>query len=462
MKHNPTHIRDLAKLLAIESAIPYQKALQRTQRASEAGLLAPKFDQAGRVMSLSTLLTLERLDRVSASPRGAKEFVLGQDHQGAPFVLNERELSLHTMVLGSTGSGKTETLKTLVTGLLGLGYSGTLIDATGDTDSGGLADFLSSYASTHATPYQYLSLDDPSTSFDPLEGLGQFEVKTLLLSMIQIEDAYWRTAFVSLVPEVLEVVYAAHYQDSPNLPPLCLEELGRIFSNLPQSLEPYLAAARPSSEPTGLAGKTLFSEAKLTVASSLGDTISALYTSNSPWRSVPQKDVNLGALGKSSAESIGLTYIGADTLASPNSAALFLSTAVLQLTTLAHTRRTLDRADPHFILIHGAGAIDPGHLRTLLRRARGAQYTIILSANGPTDWPTLWNEITQNINVTLVMAQHTKRDAELSSELLGSAPGTTEALASPQELRELRVGEALVHIAQPYTTTWIRVHLSQP
>jgi hypothetical protein len=155
-----THTRDLARALSSSLGIPYQRALERTRRAQAAGLLPAKLDADGILRALETLSQLEHLDRTRTVATGTGEVILARGTQGRDITLSEQELSMHSLVLGSPGTGRSEALTAFVRGMMDLGWDGLVLDMRWDIGSGDLREACAEVAATHHVAYQQLYLGD--------------------------------------------------------------------------------------------------------------------------------------------------------------------------------------------------------------------------------------------------------------------------------------------------------------
>lgn len=85
---------------------------------------------------------------------GQRSFPIGVDKRGTPVMISEAEIRTHGLLFGSTGSGKTETIKVIAGGLLDLGWSGLILDLKEDAQTGGLLDWCGTYADYHDVGFQ--------------------------------------------------------------------------------------------------------------------------------------------------------------------------------------------------------------------------------------------------------------------------------------------------------------------
>src|SRR5699024_6549937 len=101
-----------------------------------------------------------------------REFPIGRDKKGRVVFLSEKDIKTHAMILGSTGSGKSELIKWLVGAMMDMGMDGCVLDLKEDTQRGGLRDFCRAIATERDRPYQEVALSDTTGSwwFNALAG----------------------------------------------------------------------------------------------------------------------------------------------------------------------------------------------------------------------------------------------------------------------------------------------------
>jgi len=127
----------------------------------------------------------------NTEPSGSRKFKIGSNGAGKDVFLSEAQIKTHAMILGATGSGKTEAIKVLAGGLLDLGWSGMVLDLKEDVAPGGLREWCYDYSNSHNTAYQELRLSDPESKswFNPLEGMGPDEIRDTILALQDFDDA---------------------------------------------------------------------------------------------------------------------------------------------------------------------------------------------------------------------------------------------------------------------------------
>jgi type IV secretory pathway TraG/TraD family ATPase VirD4 len=145
---------------------------------------------------------------------------------------------------------------------------------------------------------------------------------------------------------------------------------------------------------------------------------------------------------------------------------------------------------PHFLVIDEANFVNRRMLLELLSRARGAYVPTIVATQGPTDFLTNipgepgLESLVQNTNISIILNQGERNNAELCADIIGrgekmsfshvmregefvegigSARSTVDYLVSPDELRRLPQGEAIMRVGKPVEVVkWVKFPLRDP
>jgi len=426
---------------------------------------------------------------------GKRSFALGLNRRKEPVYLSEQEIGMHGMILGSTGSGKTETIKVLAANLADMGWPGMVLDLKEDTATDGLRDFLESYAMNHTTPFQQLAISDQSPEFwfNPLEGMGPDEARDTILSLTDYDDEYWKNINKKLLGQIVTLVFDAHHADPQQFPYPTILEIGRILSAgdisaATRKMRGVIASAtgRVDDERYSALIQPTPDEAKS--ASGFGAKLTQMYNTQvgrtvlrpDPANPRPSLDVT----------AKGLTYIGLDTQ-SKKDLSLIVSSAVLQRMSVYSGQRTRGelgaKKTPRFIIIDEANVINRDIVKTILQKARGAGLVVVLCTQGPEDWIDArgddWSAMSNNINFAVIMAQGSSVSAEKCAEFIGEKSKlqvsqqvdmmeygqrstlreTVDYLVAPHELRALSIGEAILRVNKPTEkVTWLTVKRRDP
>jgi len=424
------------------------------------------------------------------TPPGARPFPIGVDRFGRPFFLTEKEIETHALIFGATGSGKSVTIQVVAAGLMDLGWSGMLLDLKEDTKPGGLRDWCSQYAASHSMPYQELRLSDenPEFWFDPLSGLNQDEARDAILSLTKFDDEYYKNVCKAVLGQLLNLMYLANQVDPAGISKPTIAEISRILASasIPaatKKLRAVVAHAMPHIDiDNTMRSMVNPSKVEQDQAASWGFKLGNVIQTRagslvlSPSANRRMLDVT----------APGLIYIGLDSQGKQDLTKM-VSSAVLQRisadaaqrTTGANTQGMTGRK---FLIVDEANWVDRTITQNLLSRARSAGISMILCTQGPMDWIDKdgddFAKLAQNTNVAIFMRQGEPRAAEMCADYIGKAKfmdvtfqqrddavmnagsvrENEDHIVSPDELRNLRIGEAVIRVGAPQTRMeWVKV-----
>lgn len=425
---------------------------------------------------------------------GKRELPIGMTRNGTPYAVTEKELGTHAVMLGATGSGKTESIKTVASRLLDLGWDGVLIDLKEDTAPGGLRDFCRTYASARQAPYQEVCLSDPDSPywFNSLYGLGPDEARDAIISMQDFEAPHWAEVGKRLIGQLVTLMYDAHKVDPHRFAYPDIYTMGQIFSKgggIPQATKAMRAIvqealpARTDDDFHMLANPDDLAK---TAAPGLGNRLTSIYETQAGRQTLRAANPRHPAMDVA---ADGLSYLGLNSLGLPQLSRAISSSALLRLAAYAGQRTQAAKPRPKFIIIDEANFLDTEITLNILSRARSAGIATILCSQSPKDFDREvrkgkpgFAQLAQNINVAVVMRQGEPESAEVAADYLGKhkvmqqsermvdGEGTGEGTSmlreehkvTPQQLMELRVGEAIIKVGVPEPRIdWVKVALTE-
>jgi hypothetical protein len=426
---------------------------------------------------------------------GERNVPLGVDKFGQTVYVTENEIRTHALLFGSTGSGKTEAMKTIMGALLDLGWHGTILDLKEDTGPGGLSEWCRSYADSHALPYQELAVSSPEGRFwfNPLLGMGPDEARDTIVGAQQFDDGYYRSLNEKQLGQLVRLTYTAHQIDPTRYPQPSVYDLGKILASPDLAVATKEMVATVISNTPGLRKEEFDSlirpdKAMTEAAGGLGARLTALYETEVARRTLRPGEGQL----ELDITAPGLSYIGLSSSGLPEISRL-VSAAVLRRMAVYVSDRISGKypsKHPHFLLIDEANFVNRRMLLELLSRARGAWIPTIVATQGPTDFHTHipgepgLESLVQNSNISVILNQGERTNAELCADILGraetmkyshvlregelvdgsgSARSMVDYLVPPDELRRLGIGEAIIRVGKPSErVTWVKIPQRDP
>ncbi len=423
-------------------------------------------------------------------------FVVGVDQRGQPVRLSGNEMKTHMMLLGSTGSGKTVTITTLLGGFLDMGWSGVVIDLKEDTAPGGLADFCRTYAARHALPYQEVALSSGGSPnwFNPLLGLDPDAARDAILAMQSFEAAHYEALGKKVLGQLVTLMFDATKVDPQRFPYPDIFRIGQILG-------------RPSI-------KDATREMRAEVIKALPYRTTADFES----LATPDKDIESARPGLSArltqiyntdagrnvlrpqhpghrpidVTAPGVCYIGLSSTNLPDLSKAVASATLLRMAAEAGRRTSLKRnggaLTPIMLVIDEANEVDQTKLQNILSRARSADIRTLVSTQGPKDFPDDkdtpgFSALLQNTTTQIIMSQTDPESAEICANVIGqqeydvvtrsiregelgdggSLTRRTDYRVHPDQLRQLEIGEGVMNVMRPHRRLqWVKFVMRRP
>jgi len=430
----------------------------------------------------------------SQEPRGKRAFPVGVNKSGAPVLIREDEINKHGLLFGSTGSGKTESIKVLAAGLMDLGWDGLILDLKEDAQSGGLMDWCQEYADYHALGFQKFRLSDPSPAywFNVLHGMGPDEARDTILASQEFEAAYYRALNEKQLGQLVTLLFAATEIDPIRYPAPTVYGIGKILASpdlnaATREMVATVIGTVPNLTRDDFDSLLRPEKAMAEAAGGLGARLTAMY----------ETKVGRGVLRPGDSRMPfdvtrpGLSYVGLDSMGKPELTRLVSASVLRRMAVYAADRTSgkLAEKSPRFLIVDEANFVNRRLLLELLSRARSAGIACVVCTQGPTDWqareagePDL-TSLVQNTNVAIIMGQGERTNAELCADIIGRAEKnvinqrvadgqlmnagslstTVDYLVSPDALRSLTVGEAVIRVGKPNEwRSWAKVLQRDP
>lgn len=351
-------------------------------------------------------------EQQAALPQSTSQDVLiGHDVKTKePVRLTAEQLAAHGLIVGASGSGKTTSLLTLLTGAIKQGRAVVVLDLKGSPT---VTSALKATAKAAGRPFHLWTLDGPG-HWNPLALGNPTELKDKLISTESWTEPHYQRAAERYLQTALQVLALTEPDQSPSLervvamlePKRLAASVGGLPAERAQRIREYLAGLTSDqrSAINGLATRLAVISESHTGAylEPNGQGTIDLATAIEE-KHVVVFSLNASAYGKLSAQ---------------------LAALVLQDLTLVAGHRLNDPdRELALIAIDEFSALDHSNIRGLFSRARDAKLSILLSTQELADLhisPGLEDQIVGSSGLTLAHRQNVPSSAEMIAKLAGT------------------------------------------
>lgn len=417
---------------------------------------------------------------------------MGRDQNKKLVWLSEGEMKTHGVILGSTGSGKTESIKWLAGALLDMAYSGILLDLKEDLEPGGLRDFARAYAREHDIEYQEVALSDLEGYWylNALAGMSPDQAFDAAVASEQFDDAYHQSLVKKGAGQMNKLLFHVHELFPDRYPAPSLFLLGdALQKDMYKTAKPMLAelTATIGQEQTHELYSSLFTpdDTLRKEAQGFGLRLTNLYDSSAGRHALlpgtapdgkPRRAIDF--------TKPGLVYIGASSTGYKELAKTVSSSVLARINALAASVSSgaLDRAamGNRFLIVDEANFIERQLVKNFLSRARSSGFRGFFSTQSSKDWADPvngddWPSISQNVNVAILGKMNDPTSAEAAAEYVGTHQVSSatrritdgvveesgslkegeEYLVRPEEFRAFQEGEMIIRT--PKQKHWCQV-----
>lgn len=398
---------------------------------------------------------LERLRADDQQPAVA----LGINERGGPATLPIGDLTSHTLILGGTGTGKTNDVYVIAREIAFRRGNVLVINGKGD------AEFLQRMQAVGRSAgwgISWWSIHGPSASWNPLAQGGPTELKDKLIGMEEWTEPHYKRAAERHLQKLFGVIDKTPLHSRRDLP--CVVELlnvGKLRERARQLPEPdaeelhnYLDALS-RDQLSAISG--LQNRLALITESEIGDRLRA----------------GEGGIDITTAlTKVGVTVFNLDSGTHPELVSQ-LGALVIQDAKAAVSRRAqLEPPGPGLIIIDEFSAFDGDHILGLLARARAAGVGVVLATQELADLDRVGigfrDQVLGNTATKIVHRQDVPGSAELVAEIIGTRQAWKETqqtnrfallrqetglgsrhreerfIVHPNEIKQLAVGETIV------------------
>lgn len=487
-----------AGALLVASTAVGSQALNRVMKGKASSLTSDSLlpdpkrrDKIGTVVAPPSTMVVRIPGHEGA--KSGSQFLLGYGRDNRPVYLSSDEIGTHMIIMGTTGSGKTETLKNIMGGLADVGWDVTVVDLKEDTKPGGLRDFMVNYARHHTLPYQELAISstDGSFWFDPVAGLGRDETRDTILSLTQFDDAHWQAMSKNLLGQAVGLLWMSHEIDPVNFKAPTMRDIYTLLQDgatLPaktKKMRAALVSRLAGYNDDDYSAMKNPNQIEQQAAGTFAAKLQQIYVTDAGQKLLSPRP----GMARLDVTRPGFTYIGLDSNGKAD-LSMIVSSSVLQRMNVYVSERNTGKSQqrgqvkPRVLIIDEAGNVARDIVINLLERARSANIAVILSTQSPMSWrqgEDDWARITNNTNVAIIMRQGNPDEAETLAEYLGkrqqytvsqrvsegeigdggSAKLEYDYHVHPEEIRSLAKGEAILRAGTTQRVEYVKVALRQ-
>lgn len=351
---------------------------------------------------------------------------------GKRIQLTEHELMHHTLVLGTTGSGKTTAAMSVLTQAIAAGWGIVMIDLKGDPDN---AAQLAGAASDAGTPYHQYAISPGERADDwyPLHAGDPAARMSKVICLSQWTEPYYQSAcerfaqlaFVLMERSGLEPSFE-HLIDLLDAPQRCIPlvgslgagERGRVMSYLTQLLE-------DNGQRSALSGLA----ARIGTLTDLGGPLRA--------RSRTRGCIDLQRLSVDG----GVVCFSLNSARSAVAASQIGALAILDVQSMVAQRIASGAiARPVLVCIDEFSALDADHVLGLFARARSSRVAMLLATQELADLSRVDEGFADQIMGLTMNKLILRQEVATSAEVLARTVGTQRVWKASRQTERRLVG----------------------
>ena len=421
-----------------------------------AGGLTFALRRTGRGSLGSNLLEKRQEKRVTEMRHPPDGTLLGTEKgTGKPVIITDREANQHELLVGTTGSGKTTMIANFAESATQRELACLAIDGKGDPD---LADRARILAQKHDRVFKHFSMHGPSCRYDPLAHGGITELKDKLLYLTEWSEP--------------------HYEA---LAGRCLQFVFRVFERA--GVRPDLVELGRHLDPDALAGiiRRVADRQERADLLELLDTFKTGEIRGLAARLAQLTESEIGHLFRREGDVIDLyqavlegqvVVFSLDSLAYPEYSRL-LGRLIVADIKCAAARACREKRRLAYCIFDEFNVFCSPAVVDLIGKARGAGICAVIATQSLSDieaaaGKAVVNQIVDNCNTFIVQRQNAPESAEILAGVIGTREGVEvtrqvqsvagialdtglgsvrrvrEYVVHPDEIKNLKTGEAIV------------------
>lgn len=396
----------------------------------------------------------------------ANSTLLGVDnHNGQPIYLSDKDANLHTLVIGTTGSGKTVTLSNIIESAMRRRWPLIIVDGKGDV---ALSQQVQAQAKAQGIPFYGFSMVGESLKYNPIASGGYTSKKDRLIELRNwSEDHYRKLAegYLQTVFKVLEKLnkdvdlwQLANYLEPDDLYLLAREQQNSEVIDLISTLE---------EKRKDIIG--LVAEIQNITQSEIGHLFDC-------------RQGEVLSLNKA-IEQRGIVYFCLQPLAFPAYAETLGKLIINDIKAVVSKQLQKQDKTKLFTLFDEFSLFAGEQIINLINQGRSVGVHAVLATQSLSDITSkggeaLLGQVLNNCNNYIIQRQNNPEDAEVLANVIGTKDGyqvtsqvsttsntapsgsvrvTKEFIVHPDEIKRLGVGEAVILNKQRFDVRYLKV-----
>lgn len=386
---------------------------------------------------LSKPALAKQLQKLTSSSHPTGSILGVESTQGKPVVLEDADANLHTLAIGTTGSGKTTGIANIIESAIMRKHPLIYVDGKGDLE---LAKRVERFAKSQGTPFYIFSMVGESMKYNPIAFGGYTSKKDRIIELREWSEDHYRKIAESYLQTVFKVLDRA--QITVDLHTLSryldIDELGGLARQLN---EPSLGSLvrRLTDKRDDIS--SLIAEIENMVESEIGH----LFDCSQGDVLVLDKAVNENAV----------VYFCLQPLAFPAYAEALGKLIINDIKALAASKFSKPINTKLFTIFDEFSIFAGDQIINLINQGRSAGIHAVLSTQSLSDIlrkgdQALLGQVLNNTNNYLIQRQNNPDDAEILANIIGTSMQfkitsqvSTDNLPSTGSVREAR--EFIVH-----------------
>lgn len=367
-----------------------------------------KVDEAGKKT---------RLNKKTATKSG---FILGSDARGRDVILTDKNANTHTLVVGTTGAGKTNTLSVLVEGALEKKWPIIFVDGKGVEN---LGQAMVSHAQKFGREVSYFSMNRGSNFYyNPLIAGDYTSKKDRIITLFDDQNEYYKSiseGYIQYVFEVLEkcgvttdMYQASQYMQKEALLKLIRKAVSEGF--LDQSEAQNLSDGMKKHE----AAQKDISSVATHINNICGSSSGAFFNTEGEGKEIITIPDIL--------ENNGFVYFKLPYMKSESFVDIFGKLIINDIKASLHDRLEEGKIKPVLIVLDEYSAFAGEQVSSLLSQGRSTGARCVIGTQGFADFKKgvegerLLSRLVQNINNFIIQQLGGYEDREVAAKLSGS------------------------------------------